>query len=631
MKNEKKFYLILGSHAHVPSGAGESEFEYVYENKMRPFVSNLYRYPNIQAVLHYSGVLLCWVERTHPELFMLMEDMAARKQAEILGGGFFEPMFPIIPLHDRIGQIEFLTTYLRKHFGKRPQGCWIPGMVWEQHLASALAASDMNYTFLSQVQFIQAGLSGGELFFPCICEDQGKIVTIFPVSLSASAALAEKSSSHVFSEIKNNMNTPEAGSAFSTDRIITVFPENTASCADEAPDTAWNRFFEELSLSKNIIETVLPGKLLKTLKINKKASFPDSSSVFCNNFYKYDFSPRRFLIEACEANGIYSKMIFTNVLINQLKGDKHRKQNAREELWKAQDSCLFVPGDVQRRHELRKSAYSSLLRAESLSREKGKFILSLIQHDFDLDGEKEHLFQDSRINCYIQLKGAGVFELDYLPKDWNYLDCGASDCGYGSNVRRTAFSDALLPFQEKGLTIGNGYPKGSRLLFNEQFETVSQARKGKSCFRLPPSGSDNLACIEVNKCYLLKKDILNVTYALKNTGKEQRQFHLVTEIVFSFAGNGEEFVRFYTSDSSGKDMQADRKINNIESLKIFDVNNEVLLLLDSLNPFSGSLIPALENGFYKADRILALFTISLDASETWTNEFNLKITHLFRD
>ena len=45
--------LVLGSHAHVPSGAFESEFEYIYEKRMRPFVSNLYRYSNINAVLHY--------------------------------------------------------------------------------------------------------------------------------------------------------------------------------------------------------------------------------------------------------------------------------------------------------------------------------------------------------------------------------------------------------------------------------------------------------------------------------------------------------------------------------------------------------------------------------------------------
>jgi hypothetical protein len=613
VKEEKKLLLILGSHAHVPSGADESEFEYVYEKTMRPFVSNLYRYSNIQAVLHYSGVLLYWVERTHPEFFMLIEDMVTRKQAEILGGGFYEPMLPLIPLQDRIGQIELMTTYLRKHFGKRPLGCWIPHLAWEQHLAAALAASDMNYTFLSQDQFVQAGLSGGELFSPCITEDQGKLVTIFPVSLTASSALAEKSSSQVFIEYIKGM---EEDFSLSTGGLIAVFPERAASSAQEAADTSWHRFFEELSLSKNIVETVLPGKILKNIKTYKKASFPNSSSAGVN------FSPRRFLIDICEANGIYSKMIFTNVLINQLKGDKSRKLNAREELWKAQDSSLFTVGEGARRHELRKAAYSSLLRAERLSREKGKFISSLIQYDFDLDGVKEYLFQDSRINCYIQLKGAGIFELDYLPKDWNYLDCGSTAFG-----RRAAFVDTLLPQEAQTFAAEDTFPSPSRLCFNEQFEPLSQDRKGKSCFKLPASGTEPLCCIEIEKCYVLKRDILTVTYTLKNTAKELEKFTLVTEIDFSFAGEGEEFVRFCTVDSSGKDIPVERALNNIESLKILDVKNEVQLLLGCAKTFSGSLVPAHNGGFYQANRILSQFAISLEAGETWTNEFSLKFSH----
>jgi hypothetical protein len=614
VKGESKLNLILGSHAHVPSGSPESEFERVYEKKIRPFVSNLYRYSNIQAVLHYSGVLLYWVERTHPEFFMLIEDMVTRKQAEILGGGFYEPMFPLIPPQDRIGQIELFTTYLRKHFGKRPLGCWIPALAWEQNLAASLCACDMNYTFLSQRQFVQAGMSGAELFSPCISEDQGKIVVIFPVSLSVEAELANKSFSQVFVELKNKIDE-ETGSQGG--RIVTVFPENVSSAPEEAPDTAWNRFFEEISLSENILETVLPAKVLKNQKTYKKASFPNSSSL------ENDFSPRRFLIDHCEANGIYSKMIFANVLISQLKGDKERKQNAREELWKAQDSFLFTPGGGQIRHELRKAAYSSLLRAERLSREKGKFISSLIQYDFDFDGVKEYLFQDARINCYIQQQGAGIFELDYLPKDWNYLDCGCAHSG-----RRTAFADALVSADTKAESLAEIFPENSRLCFYEQYEALTQDRKGKSCFKLPAADSGiPFGAVEINKCYSLKRDILTVSYTLKNTGKEKEEFIFVTEINFSFAGEGEDNVRFHTVDKAGKDTPAEKLITDCETLKILDVKNEVQLLLGCDKPFSGCLVPAYNGGLYQATRILALFSLSLESGESWSCEFNLKFSY----
>jgi len=616
--SEEKIYLILGSHAHIPSGATESEFEYVYENKMRPFVSNLYRYSKIQAVLHFSGVLLYWVERTHPELFMLIEEMVSRKQAEILSGGFYEPMFPLIPLQDRVGQIELLTTYLRKHFGKRPLGCRIPYMAWEQHLTATLSASDMHYTFLSDDQFIQAGMSGEELFSPCISEDQGKLVTVFPVSLKLEAELGKKSFSYVFVELmkkmKDNCFSPDA-------RIVSVFPEKAASSPDEAPDMAWNRFFEEIMLSEEIVETVLPSKIIKSYKTYKKASFPNSTSV-------KGFSPRRFLIDTYEANGIYSKMIFTNVLINQLKGDKSRKQNAREELWKAQDSCFFSPGGGHLRGEFRKAAYSSLLRAEQLSREKGSFIPSLVQYDFDFDGKTECLFQDDRINCYIHMTGACIFELDYLPKNWNYLDCGSKVSANGEGgAGRTAFADVLFPPQTNAADLDNDFFKNARLCFKEQYEPFAQDRKGKSCFKLPASGLDlPFGSIEINKCYALKKDNLCVSYNLANTGKESMGFCFVPEIDLSFAGTGEDAVRFYTVESGGKDVPIGRLLDT-DNLKIHDVKNEVQILLNSQKTFSGCLLHVCRDDLYQATRILPLFSITLESGKAWTNEFTLKFSH----
>ena len=651
MKNEKKNYLVLGSHAHVPSGAPECEYEFVYENRIRPFVLNLCRHSGIQAVLRYSGVLLCWIERNHPEIFMLMEDMVTRKQAEILGGGFYEPCFPLIPLQDRIGQIELMTTYIRRHFGKRPQGCWLPGFVWEQHLVTALCANDMSYTFLSQEQFAMAD---AHLYSPCISEDQGKLITIFPVSLCAGKDLESKSFSQVFSELNKKFQAePDTASG---GMIISVFPAKVSSSKGESQDTAWNRFFEEISLCEKNIETVLPAKFLKNNRVFKKGYFPDScaesSAAQCN------LSPRRFLIEHEESNCIYSKMIFTNVLINQLRGDKSRKRSAREELWKAQDSCFFSSDNGQFRGELRKSAYSSLISAQRLSKSNEKAITSLIQYDFDFDGVNEYLFHGPLINCYIQPKGAGIFELDYMPVNWNYLDCGTDEFG-----RRSAFADIITSADtkicpdgkakdtdtgEKSLTGGyNCFKKeDTRFCFNYQYEAQAQDKKGKACFVL---GADDtvFGCIEIFKCFLLKKDSLTVSYKLKNTGSDVQVFQFIPEIDLSFAGFTGEIVRFSTgsfaagasnetpdasgeisrgNDAGGNDVGADMLFSG-NNLKILDLKNETQIVLSCAKIFSCCISHAFKGGNYQATRILPLFTVSLEAGEIWSNEFSLKFSH----
>jgi hypothetical protein len=632
MGGEKvKINLVLGSHAHVPGGAAEHEFEDVYERVLRPFVSTLCRYPKIQAVLHYSGALLYWVERSHPELFMLIADMVSHKQADLLGGGFYEPMLPLIPQQDRIGQIELMTTYLRRHFGKRPLGCWIPALAWEQHLVSPLAACGMGYAFLGENQFLMAGLDPAGLFAPCISEDQGKLITIFPVLRSVESELAEKNISLVLEDLHRRL--PPGG-----EKIVSIFPERLVSGEGESPDYTWNRFFEELSLSEALVECVSPGKLIKGLKGLKKLSFPDSlgnaAGITGNN---ERVTPRRFVIEHPEANGVYAKMIFTTMLINQLRGDKSRKHSAREELWKAQDCDLFCPpegGDL-RRHVPRKAAYRSLIEAERITREKGKFSPSLIQFDFDFDGEAEYLFQDARLNCYIELAGAGVFELDYLPKTWNYLDAGSVREPGRAPRRRSAFADYVLPAgAEDPLRLASApaaLPDRARLCYTEKYVASGSRPKGKVCFTLPPApdGLCPFGNIEIEKCFALKKDLLAVSYSITNRGGESETFRFIPEINLSFAGEGEAFVRFFVCKSSAKDepVSADSRISGAEGLKIQDLANEVQINLVSAKPFDGCLCTARMGERYQSSRILPLFELSLGSGERWTNEFGLRFSH----
>ncbi|MDR0315676.1 MAG: DUF1926 domain-containing protein, partial [Treponema sp.] len=596
-----KINLILGSHVHIPFGATEQDFENAYTNILKPFISNLNKYPKIQAALHYSGVLLHWVERSHPELLMSIEEMVSRRQAEVLGGGFYEPMLPLISLQDKIGQIEFFTTYLRRHFGKRPQGCWIPALAWEQNLVSPMSACGMSYTFLGEKQFTEAGMTDNDLFFPCLCEDQGKLIAVFPLSQSIDAALAEKNISTILEDMKNRLTGEQ-------ETVISIFPEKLRSDPVESPDYTWNRFFEELSLCESFVESVIPGKLLKSLNGLKKASFPDSLGSGGTVS-----TPRRFLIEHPEANGIYAKMIFTNLLVNQLRGDKSRKLSAREELWKAQSCGLFYSLGKQGlyRHSLRNAAYSALLNAEKITREKSKFAPSLVPFDFNFDGADEYLFQDARINCYVQSTGGGIFEMDYLPKAWNYLDtCDG----------RLAFADRLLPAGISLEELPCGPVAGGRLCRNEPYEVLDTDKvRRKLSLKLAMAALLPFGCIEIEKTFSLRKDIITVNYSLCNRGTVKETFQFAPEIDLSFPGEGDSFIRFFVSKPGDKDAAlSDTLVHGAESLKIHDIKNEVQISLSSTVPFDGRIAAVRISGAdkesqYQASCIMPLFPIALES------------------
>ena len=181
--------LVLGIRNSLPVGTSEEEFEENYQKVLKPFMTLLYNHPGVYLWNYFSGNLLEWLEERHPEFIMLLNDMSKRKQIELLGGVHYEAFLPLIPSPDRLGQIEYLTTFIRKRFGRRPRGGVLPGDVWEPSLASTLKSAGFDYILLPDSYFANAGCRGKELYMPCYTEDLGKNLIVYPVSTGLSGRI----------------------------------------------------------------------------------------------------------------------------------------------------------------------------------------------------------------------------------------------------------------------------------------------------------------------------------------------------------------------------------------------------------------------------------------------------------
>jgi hypothetical protein len=325
-------------------------------------------------------------------------------------------------------------------------------------------------------------------------------------------------------------------------------------------------------------------------------------------------------------------MVFSHMLINQLRGDKARKHTAREELWKAQGYDAFCPaesGGVYR-GDLRRSAFRSLLEAEKITRENGSFIPCLMDFDFDLDNEDEYLFQGERINCYVRLEGAGLFELDYLPRSWNYLDT------FHSQGRSSGFSDLILPASSgpgKGEVVLEG-PEIRRCAA-ERFQVGDMDKtRCKASFILPEGDRGPFRSIRVEKGYQLRKDTLTVNYQLHNSGEGEENFRFVPMVELSFPGDGEEYQRVSSGGGILPVPAEGALLNGVKSLKFQDIKNETILTLEADKAFDGRIapvycrIPGEENGgAYQSTRIIPLFAVRLPAGESWKLIISLKFTN----
>ena len=156
--NMKKINFLFGIHNHQPVGNFEGVFKDCFQKSYLPFIEVLERHPGIRISLHYSGPLLEWIEKNEPDFLDRIKALAKKGQVEMLGGGFYEPIFSILPERDVMGQIEMLTEYTEKKFGYRPKGVWLAERVWDPSLPKIMAQKGIKYTVLDDTHFFYAGL-----------------------------------------------------------------------------------------------------------------------------------------------------------------------------------------------------------------------------------------------------------------------------------------------------------------------------------------------------------------------------------------------------------------------------------------------------------------------------------------
>ncbi|WP_304224881.1 alpha-amylase/4-alpha-glucanotransferase domain-containing protein [Gracilinema caldarium] len=605
-----KVKVIIISHHHIPFGSSEDVFETYYSQNLKPLITSLYQIPYFSVVMHCSGTLFEWLERRHPELFMIFEELINRKQIELLGGGFYEPILPLISVTDKIGQIELLTTYIRKHFGKRPRGCWIPGLVWEQNFASVLNACGIDYTFVNHAQFTEVSMDSAFVSQAFITEDQGKLTTLFPVYrvTTPDEALAYLAQFKKKAALKNQKESILS-------MLLDIETQSEDGHEKYNPEIYINQIFKYLKDDSDTFELTLPIKYLK-------------QDLTFSKTYLTGVNLRKTLVKHSEANGLYSKMIYVHTLINQLRGDKARKKNAREELWKAQGIDAFALDSAQgiQNNSIRNAMYRALIEAEKITREKGVFIPSILAFDFNLDGKIEYVIQGNELNCYVGLQGASIFELDYMPAATNYTDTFYVQDELPYPVpKRTSFVEYLCPPGCSLHEIISDSQHRNRFTGRElyQEESINKPHNTIS-FILEANQAEPFGNISIKKQYGLKKNTLMLTYTLMNKGSETERFTFLPHLEFSFSEfSTKAYQLFIARSGETKELDLDiHEVRNTEQVIYKDNKNDVLISIKSVVPFDAWQYQVFSPpSVYQSTCILPIQEILLTPGEQWETSF----------
>jgi alpha-amylase len=447
----KKIKFVLGIHNHQPIGNFDFVFEEAFQKSYRPFLEVLENHPLIKISIHFTGILLDWIEHNHPELITLIRKLRKNGQLEIMTGGYYEPIISVIPRRDRISQIKKLTIRIKELFEYDATGMWLAERVWEPTLPSTLYDADIKYTCVDDTHFKYAGLNDEDLDGYFVSEDIGKPVFLFPISKQLRYTIP-------FQEPQETINVLRKLASEDEDRVL-VFADDGEKFGvwpgtyDHVYQNKWlDRFFSAIEENLDWIEMITFDQAVNQLKPKSTIYLPTASyaemmhwSLFKDAFKKYERFEhylqeqnvyeensvfvrggfwRNFMTKYPEINVMHKKMLRVSDKVNSMKiADNSEAKNA---LLAAQCNCPYwhgVFGGLYLSH-LRFAIFSNLIKAEKiLTAENPSILKELEKSDFDRDGRIEVLIETPVHNAYFKPSAGGnMFLYDFKASEKNLLD-----------------------------------------------------------------------------------------------------------------------------------------------------------------------------------------------------------------
>jgi alpha-amylase len=463
MPHPIRFLFVL--HNHQPIGNFDGVFEQAYQDSYRPFLDLFESYAEFKLALHVSGSLVEWLEAHHPEYLDRLAALAAAGRVEMIGGAFYEPILPMIPPRDRIGQICAFREFLERRFGTAIRGAWIAERVWEQSLTADLAAAGVEYIILDDSHFKSAGLGEEQLWGYYLTEASGRLLRVFPGSERLRYTIpfaAPHDSIDYLRGIAERQ--PGAVAVFADDgEKFGSWPETKKPVYEDG----WLRqFFDLMRANAEWIHWTTPAETIDRVLPLGKIYIPEGSYREMNEWvlppdqllayeaaraelkeqpqwsgisrFVHGGTWRNFLVKYPEINEMYARMTIVSKRLQQflLSGGSsvpapHLSQNGRQagsreellrqastELYRSQCNCPYwhgAFGGVYLPH-LRNAVYQHLIAAENLlDRAAGRLTpwVEAVSDDLNLDDRPEvQLASDRCVALLSPSRGGQLYELD---------------------------------------------------------------------------------------------------------------------------------------------------------------------------------------------------------------------------
>lgn len=422
-----KTSLLFGIHCHQPVDNFDWVIKEAIQKAYKPFFQILKEFPQFKCSVHYSGWLLEFIEKHDKELFSLMKSIS--NQLEFFSGGFYEPVLSSIPSVDRIGQIEKLNQYIKKHFNQQPKGLWLTERVWDNSIIHDLKKCGIQYVIVDDYHLTTSGVKSENLNGYFLTEDGGESIALFPIDQGLRYAIPFYDLNHT-NEILHSFNNKDGKNAaiiFDDGEKFGIWPKTYETVYEKE----WLRDFFQQTLADETIKVETFSEFYTSNPPIALAYVPmvsyfemgewalrasDSEALeklLENNQEAHQFirggTWKNFLTKYQESNWIHKR--FLELSSKQTTNNKYKdalyKAQCNDVMWHGVFGGIYLPN-------LRDNAYKYIIECEKLlDNTKEKL-------DLDLDGYEEVKYKTEELLTIISTKNGGqIFELDILENNFN--------------------------------------------------------------------------------------------------------------------------------------------------------------------------------------------------------------------
>lgn len=614
-------HICFGVKSSMIDSFQSDVLEKEYQNIYKPIAKFLYSHPAFCLSFSFNGPQFEFYRRKHPEFIEILQMLIGRKQIEILGGGFYDPVFPLLFPRDRTGQIELLSSSIREAVGKRPRGLSMCASIWESSLLPCFSTCGMEFVMLDETLVPPEK----NTCIPLIMSDKGKSIIILPVENSLKPQPNVQISGFidaVTAKVQKSQRNSEPHIQ-SGEKVISI--QFSHKELKKLLESGWLENLSTVISDEKNEKCILsiPSNVVKTSVVFQPVFIPAGMS---GEIAQWAIKPYKavkttsyfpvtiydFLQLYPQSRALYDRMMYVSMLVNQSHGDKIRKKVARDKLWEAQNGNSFIctAEGAFVNSSFRQNSYKNLVEAEKIVRECNEFEESVSCFDYNGDGLNEYIIRMQNYFAAVNLLGGAIREFDLMQASGNYADNLSrvqefENCN--DNYERGLFVDHIFTdeeFSEYLLNKPTGNGVFSKMIYTESKFSAQHKEIQLSVCAL----FKNRQNVSLRKKILASSSGLTIQYILKNESSRQLKAKFAVESSFAQTNfNAQDFNAYrleiltdgqkqeIDTKSSSKALNASGKLANVEGFQLTDTDNSISFMFEPNEQCGLSFFPIVFN------------------------------------